>query len=109
MTQEWSNDGTGTCQFCGGRVVCEGKHPDDSFRRGHEYRHYERRNCSICGRFRITLSAGAYPEIPEKTLRAISSWIIENQPTGPPEWSDPDLPLVRSDLINELLRRLTKG
>ena len=103
MTQVWSDDGTGSCQFCGEHVVCLGTWPDERFAKEHENHEWQVRHCSGCGRFRITGSAGWYSEIPEKTLQAVSSWIKENQSgVTASGWDYTDFPLVTSGLIDYL-------
>lgn len=79
--------------------------PDEGFpqRHGHENNERQVRDCSGCGRFQITGSASAYSQIPQKTLRAVSSWIKEKQSEVPASgWNYPDLPLVTSELIDRL-------
>ena len=101
MTQDWRGDGTGNCQFCGAHVVCEGTQFDHSFDKEHECHEYQLRDCSNCGRFRITGTAQWYSDIPSAIGRRVSSWIIKKQtevPLGGSEYTD--LPLVTSDLID---------
>ena len=103
MTQVWSDDGTGRCQFCGQHVDCLGTWLDERFRKEHENYEWQARHCSGCGRFRITGSAGWYSEIPEKTLQAVSSWIKDNQSGVPASgWDYTDFPLVTSGLLDYL-------
>jgi len=103
MTQLWGEGGAGSCQFCGQRVVCCGTWLDNHFPESHENGEWEVRDCSGCGKFRITGSAGAYSKIPEPTLLAVSSWIREKQSEVPASgWEQTDLPLVTSGLIDHL-------
>ncbi len=103
MTQIWREGGAGSCQFCGQRVVCCGTWLDNHFPESHENGEWEVRDCSGCGKFRITGSASAYSQIPEPTLLAVASWIKEKQPEVPASgWEHTDLPLVTSGLIDHL-------
>lgn len=105
MTQVWNADGTGCCQFCGNRVSRRGTWLDERFPCGHEKREYQIRDCSGCGRFRITGSAQCYRNVSECTLSAVSDWIREQQMSFPEEgWENLDLPLVTSGLIDSLKR-----
>ena len=103
MTQVWSDDGTGDCQFCGNHVSCGGTWLDERFRPGYENHAYQIRDCSGCGRFRITGSAQSYRNVPKETLRAVSQWIRKERLSVPEEgWDNLDLPLVTSGLVDSL-------
>jgi len=101
MTQDWRGDGTGNCQFCEAHVICEGTHVDNRFPPEHEWHEYQLRDCSNCGRFRITGTAQWYSDMTREICQRVSSWIIKNQAEAPLSGKEyTDLPLVTSGLID---------